>query len=107
MRACEGDPLAISCVTDSGKLIWTIKSFGFTKAYSNTTYNNDRETYFEDIISFRLINVTGSVFTSVATAIRLPLFLNGVVINCSDNLLPEPNIVYATLLIQGTNRYYM
>ena len=103
MRACEGDPLAILCVTDTGKLIWTIKSYGFIKAYSSIHEVINNEVYFEDTISFRLINVTGSMLTSVATAIRVPLSLSGTVITCNDLLMPEPNMVNTTLLIQGTN----
>ena len=103
VKVCKGDPLAISCVTDTGKLVWSIKSSGFTKAYTRQliTESNDNEVYFEDTISFRLINVSGNVLTSVATAIRLPLSLSGTVITCSDHLMPEPNMVHTTLLIQG------
>ena len=110
--ACEGDTVTLTCVTDTGILFWELDPQKSTstesKFYITTSSINEAPVRLVSTDIFvKLINVSGKVLTSVATAIRVPSSLNGTVIRCSDNTTLEDGTESdkRTLLIKGNNHY--
>ena len=81
---CPGDTVVFTCVTDTGRLVWSI--------------SNNNELYYQSgqvseaarirgIFTLKLINATGNVFISTATAYNVSVEFNGITINCSDKVI--------------------
>ena len=76
VEICAGDNFTLTCVTDTGTLVWSVG--GYTKTYSSVTPNVPSP--LGDHITVYPTNVSGSIITSVANITRAPLALNGTVI---------------------------
>ena len=83
VEICAGGNHTLTCVTDTGTLVW-YRVGGLTKTYY-TSVGDPIPTQLGDHITVYLTNVNDSVITSVANITRAPLALNGTVIQCSDS----------------------
>ena len=82
VEICAGGNLTLTCVTDTGTLVWH-RVGGYTKTFSSVvTPNNPAQ--LGDHITVYPTNASDSVITSVANITRAPLALNGTVIQCRD-----------------------
>ena len=84
MESCAGDNFTLTCVTDTGTLVWH-RVGGYTKTYSSATQEHNVPSPLGDHITVYPTNVSGSVITSVANITRASLALNGTVIQCRDS----------------------
>ena len=82
VESCAGGNFTLTCVTDTGTLVWH-RVGGYSKTYSSVTPNIPSS--LGDHITVYPTNVSGSVITSVANITRAPLALNGTVIQCRDS----------------------
>ena len=84
MEICTGGNFTLTCVTDTGTLVW-YRVGGYTQTYSSVIQEHNVPSPLGDHITVHPTNVSGSVITSVANITRAPLALNGTVIRCRDN----------------------
>ena len=84
MEICAGGNFTLTCVTDTGTLVWH-RVGGYTKTFSSVTQKHNLPSPLGDHITVYLTNVSGSVITSVANITRAPLALHGTVIQCRDS----------------------
>ena len=82
VEICAGGNFTLTCVTDTGILVWH-RVGGLTKTFSSVTHN--KPSPLGDHITVYPISSFGSVITSVANIKRAPLALNGTVIQCRDH----------------------
>ena len=83
VEICSGGNFTLTCVTDTGTLVWH-RVGGYIKTYY-TNIVELQSTPLGDHITVYPTNVSGSYITSVANITRAPLALNGTVIQCRDN----------------------
>ena len=93
MNLCARDNFTLTCVTDTGTLIWRVGDL--TKTYSNTIANHLSS--FGDHITVYPTSVSSSNITSVANITRASLALNGTMMQCRDNNDSKEK----TLLVSG------
>ena len=99
MNLCVGDNFTLTCVTDTGTLIWN-RVGGYTRTFSNELPGIfNQPSSLGDHITVYPIIVSSSVITSVANITGAPLALNGTVIQCRDGLGDSKE---KTLLVSGT-----
>ena len=79
---CAGDNFTLTCVTDTGTLVWGVgdSTITFSKALPM-----NQPSSLGDHITVYLTNISSSVITSVANITGAPVALNGIVIQCRDN----------------------
>ena len=80
---CEGDVFTITCVTDTGVLIWSLNDGAVT--YSHILHSVDRTNSFGNSVIVTLVSSSVDQFTSVATVLEAQSTLNGTVLSCKDN----------------------
>ena len=98
VEICSVDNLTLTCVTDTGTLLW------YRGEYNNifsTVLMVSNDGQLGDYIRVYEINVSGSVITSVANITRAPLALNGTVIQCRDSGDDEASGKEKALLMSG------
>ena len=89
-----------TCTTDSGELTWKIGQL--TAFFSNISESNHVKF---SVYDFKLINTTGMIFTSTVTIDSVHLVLNGTVISCSDNAIPQiSKTALETVIVAGDNK---
>ena len=102
MEICAGDNFTLTCVTDTGTLVWQ-RVGGYTKTFDVNSSVNPAP--LGDHITVYPTSVSGSVITSVANITRAPLALNGTVIQCRDvwweEMGAQPLDIEKTLLVSG------
>ena len=104
VEICAGDNYTLTCVTDTGTLVW-YRVGGLTKTFSSVTPNVPSS--LGDHITVYPTNVSGSVITSVANITRAPLALNRTVIQCRDSSYDGAvgEVKACTLLISGKTNF--
>ena len=87
VNLCAGNNFTLTCVSDTGTLVWN-RDGELTITYSSSTHNVPGPLGYS--ITVYPANVFGSVITSVAIIDGASLSLNGTVIQCRDsgNSLP-------------------
>ena len=87
VEICAEGNFTLTCVTDTGTLVWHRVGNLTLKTFSSVIqdYNIPIANHLGDHITVYLTNVNDSVITSVANITRAPLALNGTVIQCKDN----------------------
>ena len=83
VNLCAGDKFTLTCVSDTGTLVWN-RVGGSTKTFSNALPVNQPSSL-GDHITVYPTNVSSSVITSVANITGAALALNGTVMQCRDN----------------------
>ena len=94
---CDENTLTLTCVTDTGLLIWSTP-FG-QKTYILTSHINVQVQLGYDI-TVQLTHVSGAILTSVANISGPPNILTGTVIRCKDGF-PGTDVKIKTLLKPG------
>ena len=82
VNLCVGGDFTLTCVTDTGTLVWSVG--GYSRTYSKALPVNQPSS-FGDHITVHATNVSSSNITSVANITGAPVALNGTVIQCRDN----------------------
>ena len=95
VNLCAGGDFTLTCVTDTGTLVWIVG--GNTKTFSNAVPVNQPSPLVDHITVYPT-NVSSSVITSVANITGAPLALNGTVIQCRDGVGDRKE---RTLLVSG------
>ena len=80
---CEGDFFTITCVTDTGFLLWSLGHS--TKSFSNILPVSNTLTKLNNSVTVVLVSSSVDQFTSVATVLEAQSTLNGTVLSCKDN----------------------
>ena len=88
MEICAGENFTLTCVTDTGTLVW-YRVGGSIKTFNVHSSNVATCTPLGDHITVYSTSISGSVITSVANITRAPLALNRTVIQCIDRLWEE------------------
>ena len=104
VEICAGDNLTLTCVTDTGTLVW-YRVGGLTKTFSSVIQKLNVANQLGDHITVYLTNVSSSDIKSVANITRAPLALNETVIQCSDSGNGEINSKEKSLLVSGDTYY--
>ena len=72
---CPGDRLLLTCITDSGVIVWRSTTGAVTQVLGPTVQGN---------FSLNIANMNGNTITSTATAESVPVSLTGAIVGCSD-----------------------
>ena len=83
LSLCEGDFFTITCVTDTGILLWSLGDS--TKSFSNILPISNTLTKLSNSVTVVLVSSSVDQFTSVATVLEAQSTLNGTVLSCRDN----------------------
>ena len=106
VEICAGGNFTLTCVTDTGTLVW-YRIGSIAKTFN--VHSSDNPAPLGDHITVYLTSVSGSYITSVANITRAPLALNGIVIQCIDRSGEEmgfhPVGNEKTLLVSGIMLY--
>ena len=94
---CNENTLTLTCVTDTGLLIWATPFGG--KSFFDAVQINV-QIPLGDNITVQLTHVSGAILTSVANIAGPPDILNGTVITCRDGI-PGTDVKTKTLLKPG------
>ena len=100
VEICAGDNFTLTCVTDTGTLVW-YRVGSITKTFVGIFEYHHVPSPLGDHITVCVTSVSGSVITSVANITRAPLALNGTVIQCRDSGDDGSASIEKTLLVSG------
>ena len=98
VKICAGGNYTLTCVTDTGTLVWRVGYL--TKTFSNALPEN-RPSSLGDHITVYATNLSSSVITSVANITGAPVALNGTVIKCKDNDDSKEKVLFVSGIVQG------
>ena len=76
---CPGEGVVFTCVTDTGRLVWDIKDTAVSfhsPALLNYIISLDT------VFNVTLLNITGNIYHSTATAVHVPINYNGTTVEC-------------------------
>ena len=82
---CPGGTVVFTCVTNTGKLIWSVGN-GISQSFHSPAQLN--MPIHDDIFTLLLQNVTGdtnNTYHSTVTATNVPLAYNELIVSCSDD----------------------
>ena len=96
---CEDDAFAITCVTNTGLLVWS--SGDSTVTFSHILHSVGSSSKLDNSVTFVLVSSSVSQFTSVATVLEAQSTLNGTVLSCKDNGNEDDPEESKTFLIAG------
>ena len=97
---CEGATLTLTCITDTGELIWSTPS-GEKSYHGYSEVNIPLK--IGDHITVWLTSKSNSTLTSTANITKLSDVPNGTVITCQDSDIPGSVVKSKTLLKPGQN----
>ena len=98
---CPGGTVVFTCVTDTGKLIWSV-GISISQSFHSPAQLN--RPICDDIFTLLLQNVTGesnNTYHSTVTATNVSLAYNETVVSCSDDE-SEASTRKTTILALGT-----
>ena len=102
VEICAGGNFTLTCVTDTGTLVW-YRVGSYNKTYSSVSYSIPSP--LGDNITVYPISSFGPVIKSVAIIKSAPLALNGTIIQCRDSGNNEAAVrKEKTLLVSGNSR---
>ena len=103
VEICAGDNFTLTCVTDTGTLVWIVG--GIVKTFD--VHSSGAPASLGDHIRVYLTSISGSVITSVANITRAPAALHGTVIQCLDQSFGEMEahsiLTEKTMIVSGTS----
>ena len=103
---CPGGTVVFTCVTDTGKLIWSVGN-GISQSFHSPAHLN--VPIRDDIFTLLLQNVTGdnnNTYHSTVTATNVSLAYNEMIVLCSDAKSKAPTRK-STILALGTHIYVL
>ena len=102
VEICTGDNFTLTCVTDTGTLVW--RAGGIVKTFD--VHSSGAPASLGDHIIVYLTTISGSGITSVANITGAPVALNGTVIQCMDQSFGEMEahsiLTEKTMIVSGT-----
>ena len=96
---CPGDGVVFTCVTDTGRLVWDIKHS--TASFHSTAQLNTPIQLDNTVFNVTLLNITGNIYHSTATAVHVPANYNGVAVACSSGLTDVEEEIEREILMIG------
>ena len=97
VNVCDGANVTLTCVTDTGTLIWATATGG--KTFKSGFMENSSSDALGDNFIVRLTNETNMTLTSDLTIVAPPPSLHETIILCRDDGYPVSASVEKTLLI--------
>ena len=94
---CPGDGVVFTCVTDTGRLTWDIKD-STVSFHSPALLNNTIQ--LDTVFSVTLLNITGNIYYSTATAVHVPINY-GTTVACSSGQTDVESEIKRSILIIG------